>query len=96
MPRSLLRGCAAAVSLRGPARILRPDFRKPSTSVTYELEDLGEPRLRDEIREFIAHQKACERLAARDAKPSGRGGFALGQAGGFGLAHHIRYECEEV
>ena len=54
------------------------NIRKPSTSVTYELEDLGEPRLRDEIRDFISHQKACGRLAARDAKPSGRGGSALG------------------
>lgn len=54
------------------------NIRKPSTSVTYELEDLGEPRLRDEIRDFISHQKARGRLAARDAKPSGRGGSALG------------------
>ncbi len=57
------------------------DIKKPSTSVTYELEDLEdledleEPRLRDEITKFIAHQKACGRLAARDEKPQDRGGF---------------------
>jgi predicted GTPase len=52
------------------------NIKKPSTSVTYELEDLEEPRLRDEIRKFIAHQKACGcgRLAAHKEKPFDRGG----------------------
>ncbi len=44
------------------------NVRKPSTSVTYELEDLEEPRLKDEVRKFIDYQRACGRLAAPDEK----------------------------
>ncbi len=51
------------------------DIKKPSTSVTYELEDLEKPWLKDEVRKFIAHQKACGRLAAHDEKSFDRGGF---------------------
>jgi len=54
------------------------DIKKPSCHVTYELEDLGAPRLRDEIRRFIAHQRESKRLAARNSRPSDIGGPALG------------------